>query len=274
MVNALENRKMEGIKKYTREELESFVEGIRGAAVKIRELNPGYHIVSLNGGLALFDVLGIVDIDVDSDRAFYFPGSSRIQNSKEVLTRCFENFFLEKQDEVNERCALASLDEVVGGHSVERVVNSYNAASKRVARFNLRGTERRKGDVEDEAYTLRENFPLTIFGIKDMRNTGRRMSREYSSRVDSGDILEFPVKKIITMDDIDYEIVRFAHPESSGFSGQGYYPRVKEITRTSEYNALLRDVAGYVGADPDKIHLDRARIISDCDKYSRKLRYD
>lgn len=258
-------------KKYTDKELDSFINAIINARDKIKELNPGYYIVSLVGGLPLFDILGIVDKDLDTDLAFYFSGSSKIYNSKRVLTNCFTNFFLEKQDEVSERCPLASLDEVVGGHSVERLFNAYNAASREAARYNLKRHETvpLAHLVDDEAVHLTNKFPLRVFGIKDTRNLGRKMSREYERRKGEGEILEFPVKKIITMDDLDYSIVEFEHPKSSGWTS-GYYPKVKEIKRTREYEHLLRDVAMKIGSDPEKINLDRARIFSDCERYSKK----
>lgn len=284
MVNTLENRMEENsdtekIEKYTQEELESFVDGIRRAAVKIRELDPGYYVVSLNGGLALFDILNIIDVDVDPNRAVYFPGSSRIKRSRDVLRNCFENFFLEKQDETNEWCSLVSLDEVVGGHSVERVINAYNAASRRVARFhNLRGAERRREDIDAIAYELRELFPLTILGIRDMRKTRRRLNQRYLRLSDPENenrmIFEFPVKRIITMDDPDYDTVKFAHPKSSGWSGRDYYPKVEWTGEKTLYRDLLRDVARYVGVDPETVDPIRARVDTDCEKYSKKPKYN
>lgn len=263
------------VEKYSRDELESFVEGMRKVSVDLREINPAFYIVSLNGGLPLFDVLTIVDPSVDTSKAVYFPGSSRIKNSEEVLTRCFENFFLEQQDrgDAEHVRSLASLDEVVGGHSVGRLFNCYQGASRRVARYNLNSTENevRKGAVDEEAYDLRKQFPLKVFGVRDMRDQDRRMREEYKKRVKTKEISEYPIYKIITMDDPDYETVKFAHPQSSGFAGVGYYPKVQEIVRTALYDELLRDIAGYMGANPDEIHLSRSRVISDCEKYAKKL---
>jgi len=140
MANTMEQTNVE---KYSREELESFVDGILDAsrtmkrvyediAVKTvkygEEIESPFYLVNLHGSLPLFDILSIVDPSVDVDRAIYFPGSSRIQRSRDVLRYCFENFFWEKQDETNARTPVFSLDEVVGGHSVERVINSYNSA--------------------------------------------------------------------------------------------------------------------------------------------------
>ncbi len=273
--------------KYTSEELESFVKGIIGASSFMRqsyeqmsmdcfnkgtEIGSPYYIISLHGCLPLFDILTMVDPSVDTDRAIYFPGSSRVQDSRDVLRRCFENFLLEKEEETGELTPLFSLDEVVGGHSVERLIKSYESALRRVARHKLEGRERRRGDIEEDVYDLKQLFPLKIFGLRDLRKN-RKMSLEYQKRVDERQIIEVPVKRIITMDDPDYEIVTFDHPKSNGWrANEGFYPRVLETRRTSLYESLLKDIARYVGADPERISLERSRIISDCEKYSRKPR--
>lgn len=265
--------------KYTNEELDSFINGIIEARDEIKKWNPGYYIISLVGGLPLFDILGIVDKDLDTDLAFYFPGSSKIDDSKRVLRNCFINFFLEKQDEVCEKAPLASLDEVVGGHSVERLFNAYYSAARQVTIYNLKkgGAIPLAHLADDELHSLTEKFPLRAFGIRDTRNLKRKkrikMSREYKKRRTRREILEFPVDKIITMDDLDYKVVEFDHPGSSGWTS-GYYPRVKEIIRTREYDSLLRDIAMKIGTDPEKINLERSRVISDCEKYVRKPNFE
>jgi len=261
------------IREYNRGEFENFVEAIRSASKKINERSPSYYIVSLNGGLPLFDLLTIIDRNTDPDKAIYFPGSSKIQNSAEVLTRCFENFFLEKQDQDSEENPIVSLDEVVCGSSIERLINSYNSASRRVARANLGGSQKQREYVEEESKKLREQFPLLVFGIREIRETGTKMNGKYLKRVKSREILEFPTKKIITMDNPDYQTIKFAHPNSSGFSGQGLFPKVKEIIIGEDYLNLLRDAAMFVGVDPDRIDPIRARVASDCDKYSKKPQY-
>ena len=98
--------------KYSREDLESFVNGIISASKSMRyihsrsqktlqEIDNPYYVVNLHGSLPLFDVLTIVDQDIDVDRAVYFPGSSRIQNSSDILRYCFENFLWEINCSIN-----------------------------------------------------------------------------------------------------------------------------------------------------------------------------
>lgn len=272
--------------KYSPQELKSFVDGVIAASSLMRReyetlaidcakshRNFGFphYIVSLHGCLPLFDILNIVDAMVDTDKAVYFPGSSRIKDSREVLRRCFENFLREKDEETGDVTPLFSLDEVVGGHSVERLIRSYETGVRRLASHRLRGSERRMSDVDEWVYDLKQKFPLRVFGLRDMRNPNRKMSWEYLKRVEDGEIFEIPVKKIITMDDPDYESVRFAHPVSKGWqASEGFFPRIEEVTRTRVYENFLKDVARYMGADPDRINLERSRLISDCEKYSRK----
>ncbi len=303
------------VEKYTREELESFVNGILDASKTMKkvyedfavktikegmetdvdevnieikdpilavktvkegmEIEPPFYLVNLHGSLPLFDILTIINPSIDVDRAFYFPGSSRIQRSKDVLRYCFENFLLEKQDETGAKTPIFSLDEVVGGHSVERVINSYNSAVRRVARENLRGSERRKEDIEETAYDLKSQFPLFIFGIRDMRNLGRKLNQRYSilSNPNNAEriVYEFPVKRIITMDDPDYEVLKFQHPNTSGWTPEGgFYPKVGEFVEKRAYMDLLHDVARMIGADPEMVDPSRARVRIHCERYSKK----
>lgn len=256
--------------KYNLDQLSSFVTAIRDAGLGIQGIHPSYYLVSLNGGLPLFDVLNLVDRTVDSDKAIYFPGSSKINNSAEVLTRCFENFFLERKDQGLDRNPIASLDEVVSGRSVERLVNAYNAASRRIARSHLGGSQKQQEFVEKEARELREQFPLYVFGIREARPAGNKMDQKYLNRVKAGEVMEYPASKIITMDDHDFETIRFDHASSSGSVGHIYYPRVKEVVFTSQYRQFLDDVARFVGVDPETVNPARLRVSSDCEKYSKK----
>jgi len=251
--------------KYSVVELDSFIDGIRRAATGIREWNPGYHIVSLNGGLALFDILGILDENIDPDLAFYFPGSNKIRNQEAVLTRCFENLFLKKQGAVEGRRPLSSLAEVVGGDSVERLFHAYNAAATNVARHNVifAGNEARSESIDDDIYVLKNRFPLKVFGIKDMRELGVRMNREYMERLDKGDVMQFPVQRIITRGDPDYETVQFVQ------EGVDYLPRVERTVITHEYGVLLSDIARRIGASPNRVDPSRLNVISDCERYTK-----
>lgn len=259
------------MEKYTSEDLESFVTAIRNASLAIAKINPAHYIISLHGSLPLFDILAMTDRDVKSDKAVYFPGASKIKDSSEVLTRCFENFFLEKQDERDDVRPLASIDEVVSGGSIARVLNAYHSASRKVARINLGNSQKLREDVEKASKQLREQFPLVIYGIREMRQEGTKMNSEYLERIGRGEVLEFPTKKIITMDDLDYQTVEFDHPNSSGFAGQCYFPKIKKIVISAEYRDLISDVAKFIGIDPNTVELARARVSSDCDKYAKKI---
>ncbi len=261
------------MEKYTGEQLTSFVNAIRDAAPVIAKRNPAHYIISLHGSLPLFDILTMVDRTVDTDRAVYFPGSSRINNSADILTRCFENFFLERQDETDKVRHLASIDEVVTGASVSRVLNAYHSASRKVARGVLGSSQELKDGVEKEAQKIRRHFPIVVYGIKEVRTEGVKMKADYLNKVKGGEVLEFPTLRIITMDDPDYQTIEFDHPTSNGFAGQCFYPRVKNIISSKIYLDLLSDVARMLGIDPDSIEPHRARIASDCEKYSKKPLY-
>jgi len=268
----MEDNSMDGTH-YNEAELASFVDGLRGAAVHLRELNPSFYLVSLNGGLPLFDALTIIDRSLNPEQAVYFPGSSKIRDCANVLTRCFQNFFLEKKDQSADVRKLASIDEVVSGNSVERLFNAYNTASRMIARAHLGSSQRMKELVELEARDLRANFPLKVLGVKEMRGLGNRMAPTYQQRVKDGEVIEFPIERIITMDEKDFETIEFESPPSTGFT-QGYMPRVKSAPIKAKYMALLRDIARYVGADPERIVLpSRTRIASDCDKYARRSEF-
>jgi hypothetical protein len=254
--------------KYTREELEDFVSAISAASESIHEYDPFFYLVSLNGGLPLFDILQIVSTrEIDPAQAIYFPGSSKIRNSKEVLKNCFINFFLENQHAQLGQRKIASLDEVVGGHSVCRTLNAYDRALHEVAKYNIQTSDRSK--LEQEVKRLRQEFPLKIFAIKDTSKS-RKMSKEYLLRKKQGQILEFSTRRIITMDDPDYQTVEFQHPNTSGWSGMGYLPRIEALVISRPYMDLLHDIAMLVGKDPEDIDVSRARVRTHCEHYSKK----
>lgn len=258
--------------KYTREELEDFVKAILRASDSIREYDPDAQIVTLNGGLLLYDVMYVASPrEIDTETAVYFPGSSRIKDSRRILRNCFINFLLERQhDDIEGPRRIASLDEVVGGHSVCRVLNSYDYAIREVAKYNI-GKDRNK--IDEEARRLREMFPFKIFGISDYSKS-RRRGREYNLRKRKGQIVEFPTKRIITMDDPDFETVRFSHSNTTGWRGIGYLPKIESIILSRKYMDFLHDVARMVGKNPADVDVPRARVRSDCEFYSRKPRFE
>ena len=238
--------------KYTEEEFKSFLEGMKKAAELVRTEAPSYYLVSLNGGGPLFDILRIIDRDVQEDNAVYFPVSSKIRGCREVATHCWENFFLEKRDEPTSPRKVVSIDEVVSGNSVERILNAYNSAARRVARATVERGDRKA--LESEAEHLRELFPLRIIGLREDR-TKKPSNHIYIDKVKKGEILEVPVMKIVTMDDPDFHAVQFAHPQSSGWKGEGYYPTVESFSVTREYLDLLKAIAMEVGINPESVNI-------------------
>ena len=250
---------------YSREDFEDFMEGMKRASDLVETVNPDVFLVSLNGGGPLFDILAIANRNVEPANAVYFPISSKIQNSADVARNCFVNFIHERGHQEKPQRIL-SIDEVVSGGSVGRIINSYDQARKVVARENI-GKHDRK-EVDKETAHLREFFPLTIIGVKEERVKPRKAYGEYIS---SGLIKEIPVKRILTMDDPDMHICVFDHPRTSGWKGQGYFPRVLEYKITDEYMTFLQDVARYFGVDPSTAQPQGlGRIRDDSIKYSKK----
>src|SRR3989344_3497431 len=96
-------------KKYSEEEFKSFLEGMRKAADLVRAKSPDLYLISLNGGGPLFDILRIINRDVQESSAIYFPVSSKIMDCGEVITRCWENLFLEKKDETHNQRKILSI---------------------------------------------------------------------------------------------------------------------------------------------------------------------
>ena len=107
------------------------------AAGLVRALNPNIYMVSLNGGQPLFDVLTIADRNVDPSLAVYFPISSKIMDSGRIAERCFTNLLLERQNQGSEPQRILSLDEVVSGGSVSKILNAYDTALRIVGKHNV-----------------------------------------------------------------------------------------------------------------------------------------
>jgi len=81
-------------------------------------------------------------------------------------------------------------------------------------------------------------------------------------------------KKIITMDDPGFHIVQFAHPNSSGWNGKGYYPKIKGFKVTDEYLDLLEQIAREQGINPDTIEIvGLERMRKQVEFYGGKPRY-
>ena len=124
-------------------------------------------------------------------------------------------------------------------------------------------------ELMSETRRLSRLFKLKVFGIKEKRE-GIEMSSAYLKKLREGSIEEFPTGRIITMDDPDYRTIEFGRPDSSGWSGQGYFPRVKKIVIEGTYMDLLEGVARIIGIDPSSVDVARANVRTHCDNYSKK----
>lgn len=257
---------------------EDFIKSLKIAGEKIKEIYPQYLMISLNGGLPLYECLSIIDRDLaeqlkDINNVVYFPASSKIQNSGVVVQNCFENFLLEKFDESNRTRKIVSLDEVLGGGSVCRLLNGYHYASRQLARRNLKRNEKeiKQEYVDDEAQKIRERMPYKIVGLREERPSAV-ISKEYQNYIDEGTVIEIPVKEILTLDNEKLQIIKWDHPNSSGYVGSSYWPRIKGFDVKDSYLDFLRKVASYVGVNPATVSgpILAEKIRSDCAKYSKK----
>jgi hypothetical protein len=251
---------------YTREEFSDFMRGMQKASEIARAVNPDIYMVSLNGGQPLFDVLTLANRDVDPSLAVYFPISSKIMDSGKVAERCFTNLFLERQHQESKVQRILSLDEVVSGGSVSKILNAYDSSLRIVGKHNVGRHDR--GAISKEVRHLAEQFPINIIGIREPRAGTKAKYRE---EVKKGRIEEIPVKRILTMDDPDMHIAVFDHPKSNGWHGQGYFPTVGDIRITPKYQNFLKDVAMYFGVDPKDVSPQGlGRIREHAKKYSAK----
>jgi hypothetical protein len=254
---------------YTRGDFEDFMDGIKRASSVVRTLSPDIYMVSLNGGQPLFDLLTVSDRDIDPLLAVYFPMSSKIKNSAKVAERCFTNLFLERQHQGQDQPqVIVSLDEVVSGGSVDKILNAYDSATRIVAKYNIGRHDR--GEISKEARSLAQQFPLKIIGMKETRD-GVRFAKKYCGHVNKGRVHEVPVRRILTMDDPDMHIPSFDHPTSSGWNGQGYFPTVGDLKITTKYLEFLQEAARYFGVDPSTVSPQGiARIREHSTRYSAK----
>jgi len=258
---------------YTKEQFNSFLEAMVLANKRIKEENPSLLLVTLNGGLPIYDCLTIINPELDdSTRVVYFPASSTIMDCKTVTEHCFENLLSERIDHSDKPRKIVSVDEVVSGGSVSRLINAYESATRQIARKNLRGNDKpsKQNEINQEAKVMQGLMPYQIVGLKQPR-PGVVMSHEYEEHVKQGYIFEIPVPKIITMDNTDIQIIEWDHPSTSGYHGDKFWPRVRGFNVKNSYLDFLRSVAAYIGINPDTVgpkNLERIR--SDCAKYSKK----
>ncbi len=252
---------------------EDFMYGIKTAGEKIKELNPDFLLVNLNGGLPLYDCLRTIDREFDDpNKVIYFPSSSRIKNSGKIIRNCWENFFIEKLDESDKKRRIVSLDERLGGGSICRTINGYHYASRQMARRNLktRNKETKQEAVDEEARKIRERLEYMVVALAEERPSVKK-SHEYKNYLKEKTIIEVPVEKIITLDNKDFQIISWAHPKTTGWSGQGYRPYIAQFIIKTTYLDLLKKAAAWAGLNPvtvDPKYLERIR--SDCAKYAKK----
>lgn len=257
-------------KKY-KELFEDFVEGIKNASKKIKEIGPDYLIVSLNGGLPLYDSLTIIDRDFDDpSMVVYMPTSSKFKDSVPLTRRCFENLLSEKLDESDKSRKFVSLDEILSGGSVARLLNSYHFASRQIAKKNLQkyGKQPVQKIIDEEAEKIRERMSYQIVGLREQRPE-LKMKNEYIKNVKEGLISEIPVSKIITLDNKDVQIIEWLKPRDAQF----YLPKIVNFQIKISYLNFLESIATYVGVDPENVGpKNLEKIKNDCEKYSKKSR--
>lgn len=269
------------VPKENKQLFEDFIKNLKIAGEKINAIYPQYLMISLNGGLPLYECLKLVDREIsnrldDTNNVVYFPASSKIFDSKQVIKNCFENFLNEKLDESDARRRIVSLDEVISGGSVGRLLNGYHYASRQMAKRNLRkgSKEATQEAIDKEAYEIRERMPYTIIGLREMRSNSS-VGPEYKKYVEAGTIIEIPTAKILTLDNPDVQILDWDHPNSSGYVGDKFWPRIKGFTVKDSYLDFLKSVAAYVGVDPETVGCPKnlEKIRADCAKYSKKPKY-
>lgn len=240
---------------YTREELESFVKGLKKAATVIRSRSPDIVLAPMRGSIPFIDIIALVDRKFDYSSVYYPPTSSCFDNVNDVTQAWFMNMLGEQQ--LEEKLAIVALEEVVSGSSVIRGYNNFLTSLKRIAEGHYESF----ADQRRMLSSLKRNLDYHVVGIA--QHAPR--AKAYDDLKRDKKVTEIPVDSIITMDELALNPARYEQANTGQDGRLLFNPRVVSFDVTEEYMGLLKDTARLVGADPSKVQpVNMARIMHTC----------
>jgi len=260
---------------YKQSQLESFVNGFCKVDERIKSINHDFIMAPLMGAIPFIDTLAIINKNLNLNEVEYPPSTSRFENLGELLTDWYSNFLKENYIE-GEKLKLIFIDEVVSGASAIRDHKYINKALEKIAESKIkelyieskREDKSRLHDYKKILTNLKRNIIYEIIGIEDSSGKEKRNENKYYNRLKKEKIIvPIEVQKIITMDNPAYSPAQLKFSHRNKYSRPFYLPEIEGFNITPEYIGFLRDVARYVGVNPDDVNSVNQSKIFNFTKY-------
>lgn len=237
---------------YSIEEFERFAKGIKKASDILKSNNPDYIFAPLSGSVPFIDMFYILDRHFDLGKVEYPPNSSRFKDREGIISKWYGNF-LNKNYHVKP-IKIFCIDEVVSGSSA---IKGYDEFQKALYNFKKRSGE-----------SLDQKISYKIIGISEPQKNGERKNHVLKELVNSKKIHLIDVGKIITMDNLELNHVRFKIERDNSQGRHIYLPEIEKFYVSSSYVSLLQNFASYIGADPSKVTVQNlGKIKESLEKY-------
>jgi len=143
----------------------------------------------------------------------------------------------------------------------KRILNRVYESNRELAKKNS------KEFVEIVKGALESKIVYSSMGIEDSKNEGKRNSA-YRDLRELGRVNPISVESILTMDKPDLCPIRFEELEKKKDRNYvAFSPKVKDFLVTPQYVDFLRDIARYIGKNPDEVSPVNMAAILDSSKY-------
>lgn len=241
------------IREYTQEDLESFVKGFIKASKVLRSEKPDFLLAPITGAVPFIDTLALVDRKFHFDSVQYVPSTSKFDNLLELMEDWYTNFLESKYR--GERIKIATVDEVVSGSSAVRAFDAFEKGKDNLAKILAREI----GNKDTKSYEkfkkdLNKRLVYLSLGIFEQERNGAGSNRRYQRLISQKKIKQIPVKKIVTMDYPPLCPLKLKPSHKSKDQKRSFYkPEIGSFEVSGEYIGFLRDVARYVGVDPESV---------------------
>ncbi len=225
--------------------IENLVKGFKKASDIIHMEKPDVVFAPVVGAVPFIDILKIVDRKFPLEIVEYPPNSSRFRKRDELMSRWYDNFF--EEYETDEELKIICLDEVLSGASA---VKGYRQFRKSLEQRALKKSERTGGTFEDYRRQLAKHLSYKIIGFAEK---GHHRNNTLNRLANKGHVHLINFEYMPTIDNVLLNYVRLKPAGKNTQGRMDYLPEVQKFDVTMKYIDFLKDIATYVGADPDKV---------------------
>ena len=240
--------------------MDNFASAIRKLSEKIIEENPDLIIYSLRGAVPIADFLRIVNPTIATFQSEYMPASSSISETDFLIKEWIKNALIEYVVR-GENLKVVSIDEIMSGHSVSRV---------------LRGMKHGRSEfrIETAIEQHESDIDFKSLGLLDLRHkkSGKEYLKPYLKLLKESMVFPIEVDQNIVMDHPKFNPLILEKNEDDPLH---YLPTFKSYEMTPEYLDLLKAFSLSLGQELSIVCLQNPEAIRKSerflpDKYRRK----